>query len=133
MLSGAGWRIDTSFVSPKWVPQMADAAEVMAGIHRAPDVSYAVLTPNMQAAGANTARADEIASRHLRLKGSASQRTLLPSRKALNALLIMEAARNDGIPVRGYVSMVTDSPFDGATPPSEVARVAARLFAMGVL
>ena len=50
MLSGAGFRrIEaTSFVSPKWVPQMADAAEVMAGIHRAPDVSYAVLTPNMQ-------------------------------------------------------------------------------------
>ncbi len=135
MLSGAGFRrIEaTSFVSPKWVPQMADAAEVMAGIHRAPDVSYAVLTPNMQGyAGAKAARADEIA-----IFASASEGF---SKANLNATIeesferfapIMEAARNDGIPVRGYVSMVTDSPFDGATPPSEVARVAARLFAMG--
>lgn len=135
MLSGAGFRrIEvTSFVSPKWVPQMADAAEVMAGIRRSPDVSYAVLTPNMKGYdGAKAARANEIAVFTSASEGFA--------RANLNATIdesferfapIMEAARNDAIPVRGYVSMVTDSPFDGETPPAEVARVAARLFAMG--
>ncbi len=135
LLSGAGFRrIEvTSFVSPKWVPQMADAAEVMAGITRSRDVSYAVLTPNMQGyEGAKAARANEIAVFTSASEGFAKAN--------LNATIdesfarfapIMEAAKADGIPVRGYVSMVTDSPFDGETPPSEVARVAARLFAMG--
>ncbi|HMQ41543.1 MAG TPA: hydroxymethylglutaryl-CoA lyase [Paracoccus sp. (in: a-proteobacteria)] len=135
MLSGAGFRrIEvTSFVSPKWVPQMADAAEVMAGMTRAPGISYAVLTPNMKGyEGAKAARADEIAVFTSASEGFA--------RANLNATIdesferfapIMAAAKADGIPVRGYVSVVTDCPFDGPTPPDNVARVAARLFAMG--
>lgn len=135
LLSGAGFRrIEvTSFVSPKWVPQMADAAEVLAGITRALGVRYAALTPNLKGyEGARAARADEVA-----VFASASEGF---SKANLNATIdeslarfapVMEAARADGIPVRGYVSVVTDCPFDGPTPPANVARVAARLFEMG--
>lgn len=135
MLSQAGFRrIEaTSFVSPKWVPQMADAAQVMAGIARAPGVRYAVLTPNMQGyEAARAARASEVA-----VFASASQGF---SRANLNATIaesldraasIARAAQADGIPVRGYVSVVTDCPFDGPTPPGHVARVAAALRDMG--
>ena len=131
MLSRAGFRrIEvTSFVSPKWVPQMADAAEVMAGITRAPGISYAVLTPNMKGyEGARAANASEIA-----IFGSASEGF---SRANLNCTIaeslerlapVAAAARADGVPVRGYVSVVTDCPFDGPTPPASVARVAAAL------
>ena len=135
LLSGAGFRrIEvTSFVSPKWVPQMADAAEVLAGVTRAPGVRYAALTPNLKGyEGALAARADEVA-----VFASASEGF---SKANLNATIdeslarfapLMEAAKADGIPVRGYVSVVTDCPFDGSTPPANVARVAARLFEMG--
>ncbi|GGF64155.1 hydroxymethylglutaryl-CoA lyase [Paracoccus acridae] len=135
LLSQAGFRrIEvTSFVSPKWVPQMGDAAEVMAGIARAPGVSYAVLTPNMKGyEGAKAARASEVA-----IFASASEGF---SRANLNATIaeslerlvpVAQAAQADGIPVRGYVSVVTDCPFDGPTPPANVARVAAALRDMG--
>ncbi|MGA0614536.1 hydroxymethylglutaryl-CoA lyase [Paracoccus sp. KR1-242] len=135
LLSRAGFRrIEvTSFVSPKWVPQLADAAEVMAGITRAPGISYAVLTPNMKGyAGARAARADEVA-----IFASASEGF---SRANLNAGIaeslerfapVAAAARADGIPVRGYVSVVTDCPYDGPTPPANVARVAAALRDLG--
>lgn len=135
LLSTAGFRrIEvTSFVSPKWVPQMGDAAEVMAGITRAPGISYAVLTPNMKGyEGARDAKAGEIA-----IFASASDGF---SKANLNATIaeslermrpVAEAALADGIPVRGYVSVVTDCPFDGPTPPANVARVAAALRDMG--
>jgi len=135
LLSRAGFRrIEvTSFVSPKWVPQLADAAEVMAGITRAPGISYAVLTPNMKGyEGARAARADEVA-----IFASASEGF---SRANLNAGIaeslerfapVAAAARADGIPVRGYVSVVTDCPYDGPTPPANVARVAAALRDLG--
>ncbi|MDT1061649.1 hydroxymethylglutaryl-CoA lyase [Paracoccus sp. CPCC 101403] len=135
LLSRAGFRrIEvTSFVSPKWVPQLADAGEVMAGITRAPGISYAVLTPNMKGyEGARAARADEVA-----IFASASEGF---SRANLNAGIaeslerfapVAAAARADGIPVRGYVSVVTDCPYDGPTPPANVARVAAALRDLG--
>ncbi|WP_299839734.1 hydroxymethylglutaryl-CoA lyase [uncultured Paracoccus sp.] len=135
LLSTAGFRrIEvTSFVSPKWVPQMGDAAEVMAGITRAPGISYAVLTPNIKGyEGAKSAKASEIA-----IFASASEAF---SKANLNATIaeslarfapVAEAARADGIPVRGYVSMVTDSPFEGDVPPADVARVVAALRDMG--
>ena len=123
----------TSFVSPKWVPQMADAAEVMAGIARKPGVSYAVLTPNMRGfEGARAARADEVA-----IFGSASEGF---SQKNINCSIaeslerfepVLAAAQLAGIPVRGYVSCVTDCPYDGPTPPESVARVADALTGMG--
>lgn len=123
----------TSFVSPKWVPQMADAAEVMAGITRHDTVSYAALTPNMRGfSSAVTAQADEIA-----VFGSASEGF---SQHNINASVaesierfssVTTAAQEIGLPVRGYVSCVTDCPYDGPTPPERVADVAAKLFAMG--
>ena len=135
LLSQAGFRrIEvTSFVPPKWVPQMADAAEVMAGIARAPGIRYAVLTPNLRGyQAARAAGADEVA-----IFASASEGF---SRANLNASIaesldrlapVAEAARADGIPLRGYVSVVTDCPFDGPTAPAHVARVAAALRDMG--
>jgi hydroxymethylglutaryl-CoA lyase len=134
-LSLAGFRrIEVaSFVSPKWVPQMADGAEVLAGLTRAPGVRYAALTPNMTGyERARAAGADEVA-----IFGSASEGF---SRANINATIaesldrfapVAAAARADGVPLRGYVSCVTDCPYDGPTPPAAVARVAAALFAMG--
>jgi len=134
-LSGAGFdRIEVaSFVSPKWVPRMADSAEVLAGIRRAPGVSYAALTPNMKGLErALAARADEVA-----IFGSASEGF---SRANINASIaeslarfapVAEAARDAGVPVRGYISCVCECPYDGPVAPAQVARVAADLDAMG--
>jgi hydroxymethylglutaryl-CoA lyase len=135
LLSQAGFRrIEVaSFVSPKWVPQMADGAEVLAGIARAPGVSYAALTPNMKGyERARAAGADEIA-----IFGSASEGF---SRANLNCSIseslerfrpVCSAALAEDVKVRGYISCVTDCPFDGPTPPASVARVAAALRDMG--
>ena len=122
-----------SFVSPRWAPQMADAARVMAGIRRRDSVSYAVLTPNMRGLDrALAARADEIA-----IFGSASEGF---SRKNINCTIaeslrrfkpVAEAANAAGVKVRGYVSCVTDCPYDGPTPPASVAHVTGALLAMG--
>ena len=134
-LSRAGFRrIEVaSFVSPKWVPQMADSGEVLAGITRAPGVSYAALTPNMQGfEGAVAAKADEIA-----VFGSASEGF---SKANINASIaesierfvpVIEAAKAIGLPVRGYVSCVTDCPYDSKVAPESVARVAKMLFELG--
>jgi hydroxymethylglutaryl-CoA lyase len=123
----------TSFVSPKWVPQMADAAEVMAGITRKPGIGYAVLTPNLKGyEAARAARADEVA-----IFASASEGFSL---KNINCSIaeslqrfepVVAAAQADGIPVRGYISCVVECPYDGATPPAKVAEVAGTLLAMG--
>jgi len=135
LLSGCGFRkIEvTSFVSPKWVPQMADAAEVMEGIDRHPAVTYAVLTPNVKGYGAaKRALSDEVA-----IFGSASEGF---SKKNINCSItesierfkpLLEKAHHDEIPVRGYVSCVTDCPYDGPTPPEKVAEVAKTLFDLG--
>ncbi|MCT8328528.1 hydroxymethylglutaryl-CoA lyase [Albidovulum sediminis] len=122
-----------SFVSPKWVPQMADGAAVMAGMTRAPGVRYLALTPNLKGyEGARAARADEVA-----IFASASEGF---SRANLNCTIdeslerfrpVAEAARADGIALRGYVSVVTDCPYDGRVAPDAVARVAAALRDMG--
>jgi hydroxymethylglutaryl-CoA lyase len=134
-LSRAGFRrIEVaSFVSPKWVPQMADGAEVLAGIARAPGVRYAALTPNMKGyERARAAGADEIA-----IFGAASEGF---SRANINASIaeslerfapVAEAARADGMRMRGYISCVTDCPYDGPTPPAKVAEVAERLLELG--
>ena len=131
MLSRAGFRrIEvTSFVSPKWVPQMADAAEVMAGITRTPGISYAALTPNMKGyEGARAASASEIAIFASASEGFSRANLNCTIAESLERLApVVAAARADGVPVRGYVSVVTDCPFDGPTPPASVARVAAAL------
>lgn len=135
LLSTAGFRrIEvTSFVSPKWVPQMADAAEVMAGITRTPGVRYAVLTPNLKGyQGARAARASEVAIFASASEGFSKANLNATIAESLERLApVAAAAQADGIPVRGYVSVVTDCPFDGPTPPENVARVAAALRDMG--
>lgn len=135
LLSSAGFkRIEiASFVSPKWVPQMADSADVLAGITRKDGISYAALTPNMKGLErALDARADEIA-----IFASASEGF---SKANINATIaeslarfepIAEAAKTAGMPMRGYVSCVTDCPYDGKTDPADVARVAKALLDLG--
>lgn len=134
-LSRAGFkRIEcASFVSPKWVPQMADSADVLAGITRADGISYAALTPNMKGLeNAIAAKADEVA-----IFGSASEGF---SKANINASIaeslarfkpVAEAAQAAGLPVRGYVSCVVECPYDGAVDPAQVARVVAALRDMG--
>lgn len=122
-----------SFVSPKWVPQMADTAAVMAAIKRVPGVSYPVLVPNMEGLDAAIAAgATEIA-----VFGAASESF---SRKNINCSIaeslarfapVVEAARARGIKARGYVSCVLGCPYEGAIAPTAVADVAARLVALG--
>ena len=135
LLSAAGFqRIEAaSFVSPKWVPQMADGAEVMAGITRRPGTSYAALTPNMKGyQAARAAKVDEVA-----IFGAASEAF---SQKNINCSIaesierfrpVAEAARADAIPVRGYISTAIACPYDGPIAPAQVARVAALLFDLG--
>lgn len=123
----------TSFVSPKWVPQMADAADVMAGITRVPGVSYGVLTPNLKGfKAAFEAGADEVAIFASASEGFSQANINCSVAESLERFEpVMTAAREARIPVRGYVSCVTDCPYDGPVAPSAVADVAGRLFDMG--
>ena len=123
----------TSFVSPKWVPQMADAAEVMAGIKRAPNVSYAALTPNMRGfEAARAAGADEVAVFASASEGFSRANINTSVAESLERFApVAAAAKEAGIPVRGYVSCVTDCPYDGPTQPGSVAHVAKALMEMG--
>ena len=134
-LSRAGYRrIEcASFVSPKWVPQMAGSADVLGRISRADGVRYAALTPNMRGFNdAKAANADEVS-----VFGSASEAF---SKANINVSIeesldqfeaVIKAARTIDMPVRGYVSCVAGCPFEGEVDPSAVARVAERLFSMG--
>ncbi|MEZ5912875.1 MAG: hydroxymethylglutaryl-CoA lyase [Paracoccaceae bacterium] len=135
LLSRAGFRrIEVaSFVSPKWVPQMADSAEVLAAIARAPGVRYAALTPNMKGYdAAKAAGADEIAVFASASEGFSRANLNCSISESLERFLsIFEQTKIDNVKVRGYVSCVTDCPFDGPIPPASVARVAAALAAMG--
>jgi len=123
----------TSFVSPKWVPQMADAAEVMGGIERHEGVSYAALTPNLRGfEAARAAGADEVAIFTSASEGFSRANINCSIAESLARLgPVADAARAAGMPVRGYVSCVTDCPYDGPTDPRKVAEVAASLLAMG--
>ena len=134
-LSRAGFsRIEcASFVSPKWVPQMAGSAEVLAGIKRADGVRYAALTPNMRGyEDALAAKADEIAVFASASEGFSQANINAPIAESLERFEpILAAARHIDLPVRGYISCVTDCPYDGPVAPAQVAAVADRLFAMG--
>lgn len=123
----------TAFVSPKWVPQMADHAEVMAAIRRVPGVTYSVLTPNLKGfEAARAAGAQEVAV------FAAASETF--SQKNINCSIaeslerfgpVMEAAKAAGIPVRGYVSCTLGCPYEGAVAPGAVAEVARKLLDSG--
>jgi hydroxymethylglutaryl-CoA lyase len=134
-LSATGLRTieATSFVSPKWVPQLADAAEVFAAIEKRPGVSYPVLVPNLQ----GYERAREAGATAIAVFTAASEAF---NRKNINAsidesidrfLPVLERARADGVSVRGYVSTVLGCPYQGEVPVSDVVRVAERLHALG--
>jgi hydroxymethylglutaryl-CoA lyase len=124
----------SSFVSPKWVPQMADAAEVMAGIERKPGVRYSVLTPNMKGFEAAVAsRPDEIV-----VFGAASEKF---SHRNINCSIaesierfapVVAAAREKGIYVRGAVSVALGCPYEGEVPASAVEMVARLMKEIGV-
>ncbi|MFY0633065.1 MAG: hydroxymethylglutaryl-CoA lyase [Vannielia sp.] len=134
-LSRAGFaRIEAaSFVSPKWVPQMASSGEVMAGITPAPGVGYWALTPNLK--GYERARAagcDGVAVFAAATEGFSRANLNCSVAESLERFApVMAAAVADGLPVRGYVSVVTDCPFEGEVDPGAVARVAGALRAMG--
>ena len=123
----------TSFVSPKWVPQMADAAEVMAGLRRKAGVRYPVLTPNLKGFEAAAAAGAAEVAVFAAASESFSQRNINCSiAESLERFApVMEAAKAKGIAVRGYVSCVLGCPYEGEIAPSAVAKVAAELFRMG--
>ncbi len=135
MLSACGFeRIEvTSFVSPKWVPQLADAAEVMAGIARRPGVRYAVLTPNMKGfAAALAAGADEVAIFASASEGFSQHNINCSIAESIERFRpVAEAAERHGIKVRGYVSCVVECPYDGAVAPESAAHVAGQLSKLG--
>ena len=123
----------TSFVSPKWVPQLADAAEVFAGIGRKPGVHYPVLVPNEQ--GYDRARA--VGAMDVAVFTAASEAF---TRRTTNASIdesierfrpVLERAQADGVRVRGYVSTVLGCPYQGEVPVADVVRVARQLHALG--
>ncbi|MFC3227611.1 hydroxymethylglutaryl-CoA lyase [Marinibaculum pumilum] len=123
----------TSFVSPKWVPQMADNAQVMAQIRRRPGIHYQVLVPNMKgfeaamAAGAEeigifTAASESFCRRNTNCSIAESLERLRP---------VCEAALARGVKVRAFVSCIAGCPFEGEIAPAKVAEVTAALAAMG--
>ena len=123
----------TSFVSPKWVPQLADAAEVFAGIAKKPGVSYPVLVPNLQ----GYERAVEVGAREVAIFTAASEAF---NRKNINASIdesierfvpVLERAKADGTKVRGYVSTVLGCPYQGEVAVADVVRVAKKLHELG--
>lgn len=122
-----------SFVSPKWVPQMAGSAEVMAGIARAPGVAYTALTPNLKGyEAARAAEADEAAVFASASEGFSKANINCTVAESLERFLtVLAAAKADGRPVRGYVSCVTDCPYDGRVDPGQAAAVAKALDEMG--
>ena len=128
----------TSYVSPKWVPQMADNAEVMAGIQRKPGVRYSVLTPNMKGFEAAVAPARELWPDEIVVFGAASEAF---SQKNINCSIaesierfapVVAAARDKGIHVRGAISCVVGCPYEGEIAPERVELVARLMKEIGV-
>ena len=134
-LSGCGLKSieATSFVSPKWVPQLADAAEVYAGIHKRDGVSYPVLVPNEKGYD----RAREVGVTEIAVFSAASEAF---NQKNINASIdeslqrfepVVSKAKADGVKVRGYVSTVLGCPYQGEVPLADVVRVSKALHDMG--
>ena len=135
MLTDAGFSAieATAFVSPKWVPQMADAADVMARIRRKVDVRYPVLTPNLRGfEAALAAGADEVAV-FVAASETFSQKNINCSiaESLVRVEPIFTAAAAAGVRVRGYISCVLGCPFEGPMPPLRVAEVADALWKFG--
>ncbi|HET7593943.1 MAG TPA: hydroxymethylglutaryl-CoA lyase [Stellaceae bacterium] len=122
-----------SFVSPKWIPQMADTADVLAGLKRKPGVSYPVLVPNMKGFDAALAAGVEEIAVFAAASESFSRRNINCSiAESLERFApVTAAARQHGLRVRGYISCVVDCPYEGPVAPAAVADVAAKLAALG--
>ncbi|NOH62635.1 hydroxymethylglutaryl-CoA lyase [Vibrio sp. RE88] len=122
-----------SFVSPKWVPQMADSLEVMSKITRAPNVTYAALTPNIRGfEQALDANASEVAVFTSSSEGFCHKNINCSIEESLERFRpVVAQAKDKGIPVRGYLSCIVDCPYDGPTEPSQVAKVAQALLDLG--
>jgi hydroxymethylglutaryl-CoA lyase len=123
----------TSFVSPRWIPQLADAAEVFSGIRKMPGISYPVLVPNEQ----GYARARAVGAGEIAVFAAASEAF---SQRNINASIsesmariapVIQQAKADGVRVRGYVSTVLGCPYQGAVAVADVVRVAAQLYTLG--
>ncbi|XP_039218999.1 hydroxymethylglutaryl-CoA lyase, mitochondrial isoform X1 [Crotalus tigris] len=135
MLSETGLSVieATSFVSPKWVPQMADHTEVMQGIRKVPGVSYPVLTPNLKGFEAAVAAG----AKEVSIFGAASEAF---TKKNINCSIdeslqrfgdVLQASKGASIPVRGYVSCVLGCPYEGKISPAKVAEVSKKMYTMG--
>ena len=134
-LSDAGLPVieATSFVSPKWVPQMADNAQVMAGIKRKAGVSYPVLVPNMKGLeAALAAQVQEVAVFGAATEAFSRRNTNCSIAESLERFMpVCETALASGVKVRGYISVVLGCPFEGEVDPGVVAELAGRLLEMG--
>ncbi|XP_066126220.1 hydroxymethylglutaryl-CoA lyase, mitochondrial [Saccopteryx bilineata] len=135
MLSEAGLPVieATSFVAPKWVPQLADHAEVLKGIQKFPGINYPVLTPNLKGYQAAVAAG----AKEVSVFGAASE---LFTRKNINCSIeeslqrfgqVLKEAQAASIPVRGYVSCVLGCPYEGKISPAKVAEVSKKMYSMG--
>jgi len=122
-----------SFVSPKWVPQMKDAFEVLSGIERRPGVTYPVLTPNLK----GFERALEAGVTEVAVFGAASEAF---SQKNINCSIsesverfrpVLEAAQKNSVRVRGYISCVLGCPYQGEVPIENVVNLAEKMSEMG--
>lgn len=124
----------TSFVSPKWVPQMADNADVMAGLQRRPEVCYSVLTPNLKGLeAALPTRPDEVVVFTAASESFTQKNTNCTVEESLARMAPMiELARAAGIRVRGSISCSLGCPYEGAVAPERVGHLAQRLRALGV-
>jgi hydroxymethylglutaryl-CoA lyase len=134
-LSDAGFQVVEagSFVSPKWVPQMADTAEVMARIRRKPGVTYPVLVPNMKGLeAAIAAKATEVAGFAAPTEAFSKRNTNCTIAESMQRQAeVCKAALGAGLRVRGYISVVLGCPYEGEVKPEAVADVAQQLFDMG--
>ena len=127
----------TSFVSPKWVPQMADNSDVLNGIIKRDDVTYSVLTPNLKGFEAALAHKPDFANYEVVIFGSASEAF---SQKNINCSIaesierfapVAEAAKANGIAVRGVISCTVGCPYEGEVNPDQVAYVTEKLINIG--
>jgi len=131
--AGLSYVESASFVSPKWVPQMGDAAAVMAGVNRKPGVTYAALTPNLRGLeGAIEAKADEVAVFTASSEAFTQKNINCSIKESLERFVpVIETAQQNGIRVRGYVSTVLGCPYDGDIAPEQVAAVCRDMLDMG--
>ena len=123
----------TAFVSPKWVPQMADNAEVMRQITRLDGVTYPVLTPNLKGLEAALATGVTEVAVFAAASEAFSQKNITCSidESIERFVPVIESAREHGVAVRGYVSTVVGCPYQGDVPPEKVAEVSKALFDLG--